>query len=156
MNKYSFIKAGSNVKWNDPDRGISSGIYQVSNIVSDKGEEIEDDTLIFIANSQTEATVFAHELSPYAPKHYSETAMIAWDGKQYPSKTLTIFRGEPNEVEVTVSVIQLENELLNDEKEEYRKNPDEAEHLDNQIYYYLEPEEIELSDEEIIALLEKA
>lgn len=156
MNKYSFIKAGSNVLWIDPDEGISSGIYQVKNIAVDNGEEIDNDTIIFIANSHTEAMVYAFELSSDTSKHYSEIAMIRWDGREYPSKTLTIFQGEPNEEEVLVSTVDLENELLDDEKEEYRKKPEEAEHLDNQIYYYLESEEMQLSDEEIIAILEKA
>jgi hypothetical protein len=58
------IAVGSKVYWNDPDEGISSGIYTVAYINADDSDDIdEDETIISIYNeSGTEAEVLAREL----------------------------------------------------------------------------------------------
>lgn len=59
MNKYGFIKKGNIVYWRDPE-GVSDGEYKVISAP----EEIEDDSIIFIASNFSEAEVFPTELRP--------------------------------------------------------------------------------------------
>lgn len=91
---------------------------------------------------------------PEESKHYAEITMITWKNRQYPSKSLTIFKGDKEEQEVIVSIDELQLELL--DEEECTPVSDEAESLDNTIYYYLTKEEFELPDDEIIEILENA
>lgn len=60
MGKYDFIKKGNVLFWHDPDNGQSDGVYQVVSVP----EVIEDDSIILIAASCSEAEVYPTELSP--------------------------------------------------------------------------------------------
>lgn len=93
-------------------------------------------------------------LFPEESKFFSHIQTISWNGKNYPSKTLTIFKGTNDEQEVTVSITQLSHELI-DNKTSVPVS-DEAESLDGEIYFYLEEKEIHLSDDDIIAIVEQA
>ncbi len=59
MGKYDFIKNGNFLYWNDPDNGNSNGVYRVVSAP----ENIEDDSIVLIANDYSEAEVFPTELS---------------------------------------------------------------------------------------------
>lgn len=61
MNEYDFIKVGNAVFWHDPE-GYSDGEYEI--ISAPGGEEMDDDSIILIANDCSEAEVFPTELSP--------------------------------------------------------------------------------------------
>lgn len=61
MNEYDFIKVGNTVFWHDPE-GYSDGEYEV--ISAPEEEEMDDDSIILIANDCSEAEVFPTELSP--------------------------------------------------------------------------------------------
>lgn len=91
---------------------------------------------------------------PEESKHFAEIEMITWNDRQYPSKSLTIFKGDKHEQEATVSIEELQFELL--DEVECTPVSDEAEELDDQIYYYLSKEEFELPDDEIVEILENA
>ncbi len=55
---------GDEVFWNDPDRGLSSGLYTIHSILTESGKLLHPDDPCFIKNSScSEAEVFAHELS---------------------------------------------------------------------------------------------
>lgn len=60
---YDFVKPDSEVWWNDPDGGRSSGKYVIQQINASSDEPIKDDTIILIDNGYTEAEVRASELS---------------------------------------------------------------------------------------------
>lgn len=85
---------------------------------------------------------------------YSPVSPIIWNRKEYPSKSLVIFKGTEDEQEVTVSVVELQNELIDSETD--IPVSDEAEEVDGDIYYYLSESEMSLTDNEIIAIIEKA
>lgn len=91
---------------------------------------------------------------PEESKHFAEIEMITWNGRQYPSKSFTIFEGASDELEVIASIEELVNVLL--DQTTCLPVSDEAEELDNKIYYYLSKEDFELSDDEIIEILENA
>lgn len=57
------LKVGSKVWWNDPDKGILSGTFEISEIRSDG--EVKDDTVIVIQHKGGMAEVFLSELSPW-------------------------------------------------------------------------------------------
>lgn len=95
-----------------------------------------------------------NSLFPEESKSFAEITMITWNGLQYPSKSLTIFKGDREEQEVTVSIEELQFELI--DEAECTPISDEAESIDNTIYYYLSKEEFKLSDDEIIEILENA
>ena len=59
---YDFIKTGVQVWWSDPDRGQSSGKYEVCRIYADNGESLEDDTTVLISDGFSEAEVPVEEL----------------------------------------------------------------------------------------------
>lgn len=59
MNKYDFIKVDNTVYWCDPE-SVSDGEYKVISVP----EEIEDDSIIFIASDFSEAEVFPVKLYP--------------------------------------------------------------------------------------------
>lgn len=85
---------------------------------------------------------------------YSPVSPIIWNGKEYPSKNLVIFKGTEDEQEITVSVEELQKELIGDETGAPISN--EAEEVDGDIYYYLSESEMSLPDNEIVAIVEKA
>lgn len=60
MGKYDFIKPGNLLHWQDPDNGLSSGVFKVVSIP----EKIDDDSVILIASDTSEAEVFPSELLP--------------------------------------------------------------------------------------------
>jgi len=51
-NKYNI---GDEVYWTDPDNNISSGYYEIIEVINDK--------IYYIANATSESEVFEHELS---------------------------------------------------------------------------------------------
>lgn len=55
--KYS---EGDQVRWTDPDEGKSSGIYTISQVISDN---CGDENIYLISNGTSEAEVYEHELS---------------------------------------------------------------------------------------------
>lgn len=80
---------------------------------------------------------------------------ITWEGKNYPAKDFILFKGTKEEEEVTVSTSELNMKLI--DEEDGLPTSDEAEILDNDIYYYMSEEELmNLTDEEIITILENA
>lgn len=82
-----------------------------------------------------------------------EYRLLSWNGKAYPAKTVTIFSGTKREMQATVSVIELEERLTN---EECQCISPEAEELDNQVTYYLDIDEFKLPEEQIISIIEDA
>lgn len=81
-----------------------------------------------------------------------ETYNIAYKGKDYPAIDITIFEGTEDEMNVTVSSVSLEEELLDDMKNCI--GADEASRLDESICYYLTPEEMALPYNNIVELVE--
>jgi hypothetical protein len=58
----SELSIGDEVFWNDPDDGISSGVYTIVDIPS--GKLLHQDDICTIKNAHdSEVDVFAHELS---------------------------------------------------------------------------------------------
>ena len=85
---------------------------------------------------------------------YAPILPITWKKKEYASKPLVIFKDTEDEEAVTVSAIELEKELIDDETDPPVSN--EAEEVDGDIYYYLSKSEMHLPNNEIIAIVEKA
>lgn len=81
-----------------------------------------------------------------------ETYNIAYKGKNYSAIDITIFEGTEDEMNVTVSSVSLEEELLDDMKNCI--GADEASRLDESICYYLTPEEMALPYNKIVELVE--
>lgn len=77
--------------------------------------------------------------------------LILWNGKGYPTKVFTLFKGTEREEHVEVATVSLEKQLMNKNGE--CKN-DKAEYIDNQIFYYLDNEEFHYPDKDIIEILE--
>ena len=75
MGKYDFIKEGNVLFWHDPDNGLSDGVYQVVSVP----EVIEDDSIILIAASGSEAEVYPTELSPINSGRSYKKAEISCD-----------------------------------------------------------------------------
>ena len=71
--------------WHDPDNGLSDGVYQVVSAP----EVIEDDSIILIAASGSEAEVYPTELSPINSGRSYKKAFLRWkaereaDGKMF-------------------------------------------------------------------------
>lgn len=80
--------------------------------------------------------------------------VITWEYDEYFARKLTIFRGTDEEMEILVSVTSLENRLIDNETGE--PVSDEAEAVDNEIYYYLTDEEMRLSEERLVSIVESA
>lgn len=74
MGKYDFIKKGNVLFWYDPDNGQSDGVYQVVSVP----EVIEDDSIILIAASCSEAEVYPTELSPINSGRSYKGAFLQW------------------------------------------------------------------------------
>lgn len=78
MGKYDFIKNGSFMYWNDPDNGKSDGGYRVISAP----EEVDDDSIILIANEYSEAEVPPSELSPIDIGRSHKKEFLEWKAKQ--------------------------------------------------------------------------
>lgn len=81
-----------------------------------------------------------------------EKYSINWLGKEYPAIDIVIFAGTDNEQQVTISSTELDAILLEDMDGSIASN--EAMKLDEAIAYYIEPEEFDLTEEEIIKIVE--
>ncbi len=81
-----------------------------------------------------------------------EKYSINWLGKEYPAIDIVIFAGTDNEQQVTISSTELDAILLEDMDGSIASN--EAMKLDETIAYYIEPEEFDLTEEEIIKIVE--
>lgn len=81
-----------------------------------------------------------------------EKYSINWLGKKYPAIDIVIFAGTDNEQQVTISSTELDAILLEDMDGSIASN--EAMKLDETIAYYIEPEEFDLTEEEIIKIVE--
>lgn len=76
---------------------------------------------------------------------------IEWQGVEYPTKSIVIFEGTPDEEAVVVSVERLGNQLLDDMGNWSTR---EAQEIDEQIYYYLDENTFNLPDQDISEFLE--
>lgn len=57
------LDAGDQVTWEDPDDGLSSGVYYISEIVTETGQVTDYDDMIVIRNAAgSSAEVYASEL----------------------------------------------------------------------------------------------
>ena len=81
-----------------------------------------------------------------------EKYSINWLGREYPAIDITIFAGTPEEQQVTVSSTELDAVLLQDMEGSVSSN--DAVKLDETIAYYIEPDEFNLSEEEIVKIVE--
>ena len=81
-----------------------------------------------------------------------EKYSINWLGREYPAIDITIFAGTPEEQQVTVSSTELDAVLLQDMEGSVASN--DAVKLDETIAYYIEPGEFNLSEEEIVKIVE--
>ena len=81
-----------------------------------------------------------------------EKYSINWLGQEYPAIDIVIFAGTDNEQQVTISSTELDAILLEDMDGSIASN--EAMKLDETIAYYIEPEEFDLTEEEIIKIVE--
>ena len=81
-----------------------------------------------------------------------EKYSINWLGREYPAIDITIFAGTPEEQQVMVSSTELDAVLLQDMEGSVASN--DAVKLDETIAYYIEPDEFNLSEEEIVKIVE--
>jgi hypothetical protein len=56
------LKVGIVVYWNDPDRGLSSGYYNLDGWQKDDDGNIFEDAIVYISTAHSEAEVYLHEL----------------------------------------------------------------------------------------------
>lgn len=77
--------------------------------------------------------------------------LMLWEGKDYPTKVVTLFAGTENEETVKVATASFEKLLMNQDGN--CKN-EEAVCIDNQIFYYMNDEEFNYPDKDIIEILE--
>lgn len=62
------LAPGSQVWWNDPDCGISSGYYVIQDVLVEEDSPITNETMLVLKNEAgSSSEVFAHELSPVRP-----------------------------------------------------------------------------------------
>ena len=78
---------------------------------------------------------------------------INWLGKEYPAVNITIFSGQIDEMEITVSTTDLEKVLIQDMECDSIVQLD-AIRLDETVAYYIEPHQIYWQEDEIIQLIE--
>lgn len=71
---------------------------------------------------------------------------ITFNGKAYPTKEINL----PNYGNVLISISELNSLLIND-KGGYASA--QAKEIDQQIYYYVEPEELLLPEEKLVRLV---
>lgn len=67
----------------------------------------------------------------------------------YPIREVTVFQDTPDEMEVLIGTTDLEAQLVAE-----LLSSDEAYRLDESIFYYVRPEEIDLPDDEIVRIAE--
>lgn len=103
---------------------------------------------------QNDAYMLFPVLCHYFPKVEDMFQTITWENREYLARKLTIFRGTHDEEDVLVSLISLENRLIDGETGV--PISDEAEEVDGEIYYYLTDEEMLLPDEQVIPIVESA
>ncbi len=77
--------------------------------------------------------------------------MIDWNGADYPTKTIVLYRGTEKEEEVTISVERLEHQLCDDMGNWSTR---EAETIDEQIFFYLDDETFNWPDNDIAEFVE--
>lgn len=77
---------------------------------------------------------------------------INWLGVKYPAIDIVIFAGTKEELQVTVSTTALSDVLM--QNIDSGIGADEATRLDETIAYYLEPDEFDLSETEIVEIVE--
>ena len=88
------------------------------------------------------------------PEEGSLLDVIEWQGKEYPIRKLTLFRGTEQEMETTVSVTALQRKLIG--RRSGAPVSKAAERIDEGIYYYCEQEkEFLLPQEGLTAFVEK-
>lgn len=145
MGKFDFIKEGKVLFWHDPDNGLSDGVYQVVSVP----EVIEDDSIILIAASGSEAEVYPTELSPInSGKSYKE-AFLRWkaereaDGKVFYNRLSEVMKTDI-EMKVGDMVIYTNDtglvfgpyEIL--AFEEAENNKDRCIYIDHNCYWFSE------------------
>ena len=81
-----------------------------------------------------------------------EQYTIKCNGKVFPAVEVTIFPDTDEEQTVTVSVLSLNNELWDGEKYLFSG----AQRIDDEIFYYLSDDKINLPEEEIRKIIENA
>lgn len=79
--------------------------------------------------------------------------LMSYQDKQYPVMEVTIFKDTPDERDIIVATTDLEDRLLHD-MDAQSSVAKEATELDENIAYYVEPEEIRLSCEDIAKIVE--
>ena len=88
------------------------------------------------------------------PEEGSLLDVIEWQGKEYPIRKLTLFRGTEQEMETTVSVTALQKKLIG--RRSGAPVSKAAERIDEGIYYYCEQEkEFLLPQEGLTAFVER-
>jgi hypothetical protein len=110
--------------------------------------------LLLMQNSNSCIPRLKQTINMLFPEESEQSLVISWNDQEYPAKYLTIFKGKREEVKVLVTVVELQNKLIDNGSSIYSSK--EAEALDNTIYYYLSEEEMKLADDEIIKILEEA
>ena len=56
------LRIGDEIYWADPDLGISSGYYIITDIVSESGTIEEEDTIVICSNGYSCLELFAYEI----------------------------------------------------------------------------------------------
>lgn len=110
--------------------------------------------LLMVQESRADKDIFYPIFDTLFSEQSDHDSLITWKGKEYPAKKITIFEGKNAEIEVTVSTIELQNKLLDNEKEAFVS--EEAENLDSHICYYVMNDEIKLPVDQIVAIVEKS
>lgn len=88
------------------------------------------------------------------PEEGSLLDVIEWQGKEYPVRKLTLFRGTRQEMEVAVSVTSLQRKLIG--RKSGAPVSKAAQRVDEGIYYYCEQEkEFLLPQEGLTAFVER-
>lgn len=78
--------------------------------------------------------------------------IITWQGRRYPARKMVIFKGTKDEQKILVSVTRLQYMLI--DTDSGAPVSEQAEKVDEQIYYYLTDTEMKLSEEMIILMME--
>lgn len=110
--------------------------------------------MLLMQNSNSCIPRLKEAINMLFPEESEQPLVISWNDQEYPAKYLTIFKGKREEQKVLVTVVELQNKLIDNGSSIYSSK--EAEALDNTIYYYLSEEEMKLADDEIIMILEEA
>ena len=108
---------------------------------------------ICLLSGKASASVHAAFCRVY-PEEGSLLDVIEWQGKEYPIRKLTLFRGTEQEMETTVSVTALQKKLIG--RRSGAPVSKAAERIDEGIYYYCEQEkEFLLPQEGLTAFVER-